>query len=49
MSNIFTGRDKILSIDSEDYKFNNYVNTHYKLTSSVDAYYPIKVYERIAK
>lgn len=46
---IFTGRDKILSIDSEDYKFNNYVNANYKLTSDIDAYYPVKIYERIAK
>ena len=44
---IFTGRDKVLSIDSKDYKFNDYVNRNYKLTSNINAYYPVKIYEKI--
>ena len=43
---IFTGRDKVLSIDSKDYKFNDYVNRNYKLTSNINAYYPVKIYEK---
>lgn len=46
---IFTGIDKTLSIDSEDYKFNNYVNANYKLTSSTNGPFPIKIYERIPR
>lgn len=45
---IFTGRDKILSIDSEDYKFNNFVHAHYILTSEFEGYFPMKVYEKIS-
>lgn len=43
---IFTGRDKILSIDSENYKFNEYVNNNYKLTNDVEAYYPVRIYKK---
>lgn len=41
---IFTGIDKILSIENEDYKFNNYVNRNYKLVSNTTDYYPVKIY-----
>ena len=44
---IFTGRDKVLSIDSENYKFNDYVNTNYKLTKEIKGYFPIKIYNKI--
>lgn len=43
---IFTGRDKILSIDSKDYKFSHFVNKNYKLTANINTYYPVKIYEK---
>ena len=41
---IFTGIDKILSIDSENYKFNSFVNNNYELTSNIDGFFPIRIY-----
>lgn len=44
---IYTGRDDVLSIDKEGYKFNEYVNSNYELiyNNDVPLYY-IKVYKR---
>lgn len=43
---IFTGRDKILSIDSQNYKFNEYVKSNYELVTNITAYYPVKIYHK---
>ena len=43
---IFTGRDKVLSIDSKDYKFNDYVKSNYELVTNITAYYPVKIYHK---
>lgn len=43
---IFTGRDKILSIDSQNYKFNDYVKSNYELVTNITAYYPVKIYHK---
>ncbi|MDY9920628.1 MAG: hypothetical protein U2P59_02230 [Synergistota bacterium] len=43
---IFTGRDKILSIDSQNYKFNDYVKSNYELVSNITAHFPVKIYHK---
>ena len=43
---IHTGRDEILSIDSDGYHFNEFVNAHYDLTyEHLEGRFPIKMYE----
>lgn len=44
---IYTRRDKVLSIDKKDHKFNNFVNKNYKLIyKSDEPLFYIKVYKR---
>lgn len=44
---IYTGRDEVLSIDKEAYRFNDFVNKHYTLIyESDEPLYYIKVYGR---
>lgn len=42
---IFTGRDKILSIDNPNYQFNKFVKANYQLAYRDDtAYFPVRMY-----